>query len=105
MQQAATELITRWVLSSPVLAWRLKIIARDGLMYGDGDTELNCTVADLLDTDRTAIWRAYLKATGTDPATADEVWREIGGIAGVHATDWAQVRRALLAVDMTWIES
>ncbi len=98
-QQEATDTVIRWVLSAPVLTWRLALIARDGAEYADGGQELMCTVADLLDPGRNSTWRGYLTAVGARFGAADETWAHLGGIAGIHAVDWSRVLHVLLEAD------
>jgi hypothetical protein len=76
------------------------MIAADGLADPNEDQELTCTVADLLDPNRKALWADYLKATGAPAAEADALWEELGGIAGIYGVDWRAVRQALLGVDV-----
>lgn len=102
-QEEATAEVIRWATSVPVLAWRLSIIARDGKDYRDGEQELTCTVADLLDPERGALWWCYLRATGADPAHADATWERVGGVRGIHTVDWVRVRQTLLEADMSWM--
>lgn len=79
------------------------MIARDGMAYGDGDQELTCTVADLLDPDRKTPWPEYLHATRADAGEADAAWRKLGGIAGIYAVDWVRVRQTLLDAEASWV--
>lgn len=94
MPDAATEKIIHWVLSKPVLMWRLKRIALEGL---DGGQELIYMVADLLDPARSPMRREILHATGARPVDADAVWHSLGGSCDwVDHVDWLRVRRVLL---------
>ncbi len=100
----ATGVVIRWALSAPVLTWRLRIIAEDGVECREHgrDEELSCTVTDLLDPDRGPMWECYLRTVGADPVKADAVWKELSGVNGVGTVCWQKVRDALLGVDLAW---
>jgi hypothetical protein len=93
-----TQTVIRWVLGSPVLAANLKKIARED------EEELMCMILDLLDPNRGRLGLAYLKAVGARPEDADAVWHEIGAEHGMPVVYWPEVYRAILDVDLPWME-
>lgn len=87
----ATDAVVRWVLGTPVLSWRLAMIA------GEDIGELAHSVIDMLDPERGPMWTAYLNATGADVKEADAVWESLGGIAGLYTVGWHWVALALMS--------
>lgn len=89
--ESATRTVVNWALGTPVLAWRLALIA------GEDIDELAHTVTDVLDPQRSPLWEGYLTATGADVRQADAVWEEVGGITGMYNVGWHWVALALMA--------
>lgn len=89
-----------WALSKPVLMRHLREIAIEGLVDSDSDQELICTVVDLLDPNRSNLWREFLRAAGVQPVDADLVWIGLGGDCGwMNHVHWDRIRQALLNQD------
>jgi hypothetical protein len=90
MSEEATDTVIRWALSTPVLALRLREIARE-----DGEEALIYMTADLMNPHRDDLMTGILHATGTCAAHTEAVWRELGEDRWIHTVSWARIRQAL----------
>lgn len=97
MTTTPTRLIIQWMLSAPVLAHHMMMIATDEPVDPEHQ-ELICTVVDLLDPHRSQRWAEVLQATGASVEGADALWEALGSDPNtwMPTVRWEAVRKALV---------
>jgi hypothetical protein len=94
----ATNMVIRWVHSTPKLEADLRKVAEGG-EFNYGDDELAELVADLLGSDLNVIGHQYLAVMGVSRKDARQVGRQLEESVGsnwVDAVVWSEVRETLV---------